>query len=149
MIACLIFACVLYMCKNAGITLTGTEDLTNPLPPTSLSQLQYRFREDWNIQSFAGRPQFEHRGPYGPSPDQKYIQSQEFFDNEYYQKRYQKDKFAMDIKNQHWKLDMTTNSMFNNFGVTPHQPEDNLRFIKDFANTDMTTQNQNQEFFQQ
>lgn len=147
MIGCIIFAIALYLAKNANVNILGTENLINPLPPNSLSRLQHRFREDWNIQSFAGRPQFELRGPFGPSPDQKYIQAQEFFDNEYYQARYKKDKYALQIKNQDWRLDPTTFGVTNNYADQPHMPEDNLHYIREFAESGLREQNQNIDFF--
>jgi hypothetical protein len=141
------FALALMLSRHARLPLLGSENLINPLPPTSLTGMPMHHRNNWEVQSFAGRPQFEIRGPYGPNPDQKYIQDQSFFDNDYYQKRYQKDKFQMDIKNQDWRLDPTTFGTLNGNYAIPHQPEDNLAYIKEFAECDTRSLNQNEEFF--
>ena len=147
-LVCLIaFASLLYktgMINTLPSFITGAhEKLDFPNIPNSLSGLQHRFREEWNAQSFAGRPQTEVRNPFGPNPDQKYIQEMDFFDNEYYQKNYQLNLKTVRIDNQDWRLDLTTNSVLNNYPQQPHLPEDNLTKLGQMRNLP----NDNKDFF--
>lgn len=145
MIVCILFALALFLAKNNNTSILGiSEDPTNPLPPMSISRYPRRFRDDWEEKSAVGRPQFELRNPFGPSPDQKYIQDQSFFDNEYYQNRYQKDQYLMHTKTQDWRFEPTLFGVLNNY-CTSHQPEDNLGYIKEFADTDTSVLNQNED----
>jgi len=126
--------------------ITGAhEKLDFPNIPNSLSGLQHRFREDWNAQSFAGRPQTELRNPFGPNPQQKYIQEMDFFDNQYYQDNYKLHLKTARIDNQDWRLDLTTNGVLNNYPQQPHLPEDNIRRISEFSQLNIP--NQNKDFF--
>lgn len=114
--------------------LLNLENLTTAIQGKGgLSSYPDRFREDHYERSFAGHSQFNVRLPHGPNPQQKYIQEQAFFDDETYQKEYKDHLNMMQIKNQDWRLDQTTNSQYNNYSK-PHQPENNINQILLFSN---------------
>jgi len=148
MIPCILLAVAVFLAKNSGLKFaTNNENMTNPDVPNSMSGHQARFRDWYTEQSMAARPQVDLRLPFGPNPQQKYIQEMQFFDNPYYVDQYQKHLTTARISNQDWRLDTTTNGILSSWPQKPHQPEDNLHKIKSFA--DQNTLNNIPEFFQQ
>lgn len=149
-LACL-FALAAFLYKSGFINsvpsliTAANEKLDFPEIPNSLSGMQARFRDTWNADSFPARTQVDLRLPHGPNPQQKYIQEMKFFDNPYYQQQYKEHLKTAKIDNQHWKLDVTTNGVFNNYAQKPHQPEDNIKKIGMFS--ELNLPNNNSEFF--
>lgn len=146
MIPFLLLAFAVFLAKNSGLNVVKSEELADPQVPNSLSGYQARYRDWYTEQSMAARQQVDLRLPFGPNPQQKYIQEMQFFNNPYYQMEYKKQLHTERIKNQDWRLDYTTNGVLNNWPNQPHQPEDNIKKIESFAVTQLP--NNNSEYFQ-
>lgn len=137
MLACILFAVVVFLCKRASFpNALGIANVHQAsMGDDSLSSYPSRFRENQNELSFAGRTQMNVRNPFGPNPQQKYVQEMKFFDDDTVQHNYAENLRQMHIQNQDWRLDPTTNSHLNNFAQRSHQPEDNLRRILEYSNS--------------
>lgn len=149
MIPCLLFALAVFLCKQANfpnLLNVGKLHQASSQGDDSLSGYPHRFRENQNDWSFAGRTKLDLRLPFGPNPQQKYIQEQKFFSDTTTQKNYSENLRQMHIENQDWRLDLTTNSRLNNFAEKPHMPENNLRRLNVFS-VERDCLNENKEFF--
>jgi hypothetical protein len=92
----------------------------------------YILFENRQEQSFATQLQTTVRAPFGPNPQQKYINDMSLLKKEAYQEAYQRNiRNNQDTGTQYWRIDPLFNSELNNYADF-HMPEATIPEIQKY-----------------
>lgn len=122
------FIALLSMAKNN----VGSREPVNLLFEQNKQQsAPYLLQQDPETKSFEGLSQTTVRMPFGPNPQQRYINDMSLLSSQAYQQDYQRNIGNVTVGTEDWRVDPLFNSNLNNY-ASFHMPEANIGQIQKF-----------------